>query len=98
MFLKDISFSIQAGETLAIVGHTGSGKTSIISVLNRLYHINKGAIKINGTNIETMDVNFLRSNIAVVLQDVFLFSGSVYDNVTLRNTHLKRKKLSKRQK
>ena len=83
--LKDISFTLKAGETLAIVGHTGSGKTSIISLLNRLYHIKKGAIKIDDTNIEDFRLDDLRANIAVVLQDVFLFSGSVKDNVTLRN-------------
>ncbi|MEO6729937.1 MAG: ABC transporter ATP-binding protein [Ferruginibacter sp.] len=83
--LKDISFKINAGETLAIVGNTGSGKTSIISLLNRLYHIQKGNIKVDETDIESFDLFYLRSKIAVVLQDVFLFSGSVYDNVTLRN-------------
>jgi ATP-binding cassette, subfamily B, multidrug efflux pump len=88
--LKNISFSIKAGETLAIVGHTGSGKTSIISLLNRLYHINRGEIKIDDKNIEAYDILFLRSRIAVVLQDVFLFSGSVYDNVTLRNTAIEK--------
>ena len=83
--LKDISFTLNAGETLAIVGHTGSGKTSIISLLNRLYQVNKGTIKIDDTNIEDFHLDDLRSKIAVVLQDVFLFSGSVKDNVTLRN-------------
>ena len=83
--LKDISFSVKAGETLAIVGHTGSGKTSIISLLNRLYPIQKGAILIDGQNINDYPLDALRSRIAVVLQDVFLFSGSVIDNVTLRN-------------
>ena len=73
---------------MAIVGHTGSGKTSIISLINRLYHINKGAIKIDDKNIENYNLDFLRSKIAVVLQDVFLFGGSVYDNVTLRNTSI----------
>ncbi|MEO6327533.1 MAG: ABC transporter ATP-binding protein [Ginsengibacter sp.] len=91
--LKNISFHIKAGETLAIVGHTGSGKTSIISLLNRLYHIKKGVIRIDGKNIESYDLKFLRSNIAVVLQDVFLFSGSVYDNVTLRNTAIKKEEV-----
>jgi ATP-binding cassette, subfamily B, multidrug efflux pump len=86
--LKNISFTIKPGETLAIVGHTGGGKTSIISLINRLYHINKGTIKIDDKNIEDYDVDFLRSKIAVVLQDVFLFGGSVYDNVTLRNTSI----------
>lgn len=83
--LKNISFAIKPGETLAIVGHTGSGKTSIISLINRLYHINKGVIKIDNKNIDSYDIDFLRSRIAVVLQDVFLFGGSVYDNVILRN-------------
>ena len=87
--LKDISFSLNAGETLAIVGHTGSGKTSIISLLNRLYQINKGAIKIDDINIEDFHLANLRSAIAVVLQDVFLFSGSVTDNVSLRNPAIK---------
>jgi ATP-binding cassette subfamily B protein len=87
--LKDISFTLNAGDTLAIVGHTGSGKTSIISLLNRLYQINKGAIKIDDTNIEDFHLDDLRSKIAVVLQDVFLFSGSVKDNLTLRNPAIK---------
>lgn len=87
--LKNISFDIAAGETLAIVGHTGSGKTSIISLLNRLYHIQQGTIKIDNTDIEEYDLFYLRSKIAVVLQDVFLFSGSVLDNVTLRNPDIK---------
>ena len=91
--LKDISFKILPGETLAIVGHTGSGKTSIISLLNRLYPINKGTIKIDHHNIENYDLDFLRSRIAVVLQDVFLFSGSVLDNVTLRNPSIERKQV-----
>ncbi len=83
--LKDISFILNAGETLAIVGHTGSGKTSIISLLNRLYQVNKGTISIDDTHIEDFHLDELRTKIAVVLQDVFLFSGSVKDNVTLRN-------------
>ncbi len=91
--LKDISFTIQPGETLAIVGHTGSGKTSIISLLNRLYHIQKGRIKIDDDDIAKYNLDFLRSNIAVVLQDVFLFSGSIYDNVTLRNNNIKKEEV-----
>ena len=91
--LKNISFMIEQGKTLAIVGHTGSGKTSIISLLNRLYHIRKGEIAIDDKSIEAYDVSFLRSRIAVVLQDVFLFSGSVYDNVTLRNTGIKKEQV-----
>ena len=88
--LRDINFSIKAGETLAIVGHTGSGKTSVISLINRLYHIQKGSIKIDGKSIEDYDLDFLRTKIGVVLQDVFLFSGSVLDNVTLRNDAIKK--------
>ncbi|MEP7254852.1 MAG: ABC transporter ATP-binding protein [Ferruginibacter sp.] len=88
--LKNISFTIDAGETLAIVGHTGSGKTSIISLLNRLYQINRGQIKIDDINIEDFYLDNLRAKIAVVLQDVFLFSGSVADNVTLRNPAIKK--------
>lgn len=84
--LKNISFQINKGETLAIVGHTGSGKTSIISLINRLYHIKKGVIKVDDINIEEYELVELRSKIAVVLQDVFLFSGSILDNVTLRNS------------
>ncbi|MGV3767171.1 MAG: ABC transporter ATP-binding protein [Chitinophagaceae bacterium] len=83
--LKDVNFKVNPGETLAIVGHTGSGKTSIISLLNRLYHINKGSILIDDVSIEAYKLDALRSRIGVVLQDVFLFSGTVLDNLTLRN-------------
>src|SRR5450432_2109872 len=83
--LKNISFLIEPGETLAIVGHTGSGKTSIISILNRLYAIQKGRILIDDRPVETYKLDSLRSSIGVVLQDVFLFSGSILDNITLRN-------------
>ena len=83
--LKDISFLIEPGETMAIVGHTGSGKTSIISILNRLYPIQKGRILIDSRPVESYKLDILRANIGVVLQDVFLFSGSILDNITLRN-------------
>jgi ATP-binding cassette subfamily B protein len=86
--LKDISFQVEAGETVAIVGHTGSGKTSIISLINRLYHIQKGTIRIDNVNIEEFNVDVLRSSIGVVLQDVFLFSGSILENITLRNPEI----------
>jgi ATP-binding cassette subfamily B protein len=91
--LKDVSFMVNPGETVAIVGHTGSGKTTIISLLNRLYHIREGAIKIDDVNIEDYKLDALRKNIGVVLQDVFLFSGSVIDNITLRNTAISRDKV-----
>jgi ATP-binding cassette, subfamily B, multidrug efflux pump len=91
--LKDISFTAQPGETIAIVGHTGSGKTSIISLLNRLYHIQKGIISIDDVKIEEYKLDILRKNIGVVLQDVFLFSGSVMDNITLRNPAISREQV-----
>jgi ATP-binding cassette subfamily B protein len=91
--LKDINFEVKAGETVALVGHTGSGKTSIISLLNRLYHIQKGEIAIDGVNIEVYNLEVLRKSIGVVLQDVFLFSGSVMDNITLRNPHISREQV-----
>ena len=91
--LKNINFSVKAGETVALVGHTGSGKTSIISLLNRLYHIQKGAIELDGVNIEQYNLELLRKNIGVVLQDVFLFSGSVMDNITLRNPSILREQV-----
>jgi len=91
--LKDVSFLVKPGETIAIVGHTGSGKTSIISLLNRLYHIQKGSIKVDDVDIEEYKLEALRKNIGVVLQDVFLFSGSVMDNITLRNPDIPREKV-----
>jgi ATP-binding cassette, subfamily B, multidrug efflux pump len=83
--LKDISFHIQPGEALAIVGHTGSGKTSIISLINRLYAVNRGRILIDGVAVEDYALPSLRRQVGVVLQDVFLFSGSILENVTLRD-------------
>jgi ATP-binding cassette, subfamily B, multidrug efflux pump len=91
--LKDVSFHINPGETIAIVGHTGSGKSTIISLLNRLYHIQQGSIKIDDVDIEKFDTDILRKNVGVVLQDVFLFSGSVMDNITLRNPEISRDKV-----
>ncbi len=91
--LKNVSFTVRPGETVAIVGHTGSGKTTIISLLNRLYHIQSGEIKIDDTNIEKYDIDALRKSVGVVLQDVFLFSGSIIDNITLRNTDIPKEKV-----
>mgnify|MGYP003497985168 CR=1 FL=1 len=91
--LKDISFAIQPGETLAIVGHTGSGKTSVISLINRLYQIQKGTILIDDVNIDQYKLDALRSKTGVVLQDVFLFSGSIQDNVTMRNEAISREEV-----
>lgn len=86
--LKDVSFEIDPGQTVAIVGHTGSGKTTIISLINRFYNIQKGSIEIDGTAITKLSPDYLRENIGVVLQDVFLFSGSIMDNITLRNPNI----------
>ncbi len=88
MVLKGVSFELRAGETLAIVGATGAGKSSIINILNRFYDIQQGYIKIDGKDIRDYDLYSLRSNIGLVLQDVFLFSGSIKDNITLRNPHI----------
>jgi ATP-binding cassette, subfamily B, multidrug efflux pump len=93
--LKHINFHIRPGQTLAIVGHTGSGKTSIISLINRLYHVKKGEILIDDRNIEDYKLEVLRGEIGVVLQDVFLFSGSIYDNVTLGNSKITREDVQK---
>ncbi len=86
--LHHINFDVKAGETVALVGHTGSGKTSIISLLNRLYQIQEGEIAIDGVDINRWDTDCLRKGIGVVLQDVFLFSGTVMDNITLRNPEI----------
>ncbi|SFN97282.1 ATP-binding cassette, subfamily B [Chitinophaga sp. YR627] len=91
--LKDIDFSANPGDTIAIVGHTGSGKTTIISILNRLYEIQKGRILLDGTDIKDFTLKALRSKIGVVLQDVFLFAGSVYENITLRNPAISREQV-----
>lgn len=91
--LKNISFSAKPGETIALVGHTGSGKTSVISLLNRLYHIQKGEIKVDAVNIEAYELDNLRKHIGVVLQDVFLFSGSILENITLRNPAITRQQV-----
>lgn len=91
--LKNISFEVTAGQTIALVGHTGSGKTSVISLMNRLYHIQKGEILIDGVNIENYEISALRRGIGVVLQDVFLFSGSIMDNITLRNPEITREQV-----
>ena len=90
LVLRDVSFKMNPGETVAIVGHTGSGKTTIISLLNRLYQIQNGLISIDDVNIDDYKLDVLRKNIGVVLQDVFLFSGSVVDNITLRNKAIPR--------
>src|SRR5437773_5748002 len=81
--LRDVSFAIEPGETVAIVGHTGAGKTTIISLLMRFYDVQKGAIKIDGVDIKEMDLAELRRRFGVVLQDPFLFTGTIAGNIRL---------------
>jgi ATP-binding cassette, subfamily B, multidrug efflux pump len=81
--LRDVSFTVEPGENIAIVGHTGAGKTTIISLLMRFYDVQKGAIKIDGVDIRDMEISDLRRRISVVLQDPFLFTGTIGQNIRL---------------
>jgi ATP-binding cassette, subfamily B, multidrug efflux pump len=81
--LRDVSFAIEPGQTVAIVGHTGAGKTTLISLLLRFYDVQKGAVRIDGIDVREMDLGDLRSRFGVVLQDPFLFSGTVGGNIRL---------------
>jgi len=83
--LKDINLEINPGETIALVGATGAGKSSIINLLNRFYEINRGSIEVDGVEINEYDLGTLRKNVGVVLQDVFLFSDTILNNITLGN-------------
>src|SRR5690606_22117098 len=91
--LKNISFKAEPGETVAIVGHTGCGKTSIISLMNRLDEIQGGEILIDGINIKDYKLDALWQTIGVVLQDLFLFSGSVMDNISLFDSKITREQV-----
>jgi ATP-binding cassette subfamily B multidrug efflux pump len=91
--LKDINFSLRRGESVAIVGHTGAGKTSLINVLGRQYEINSGEILIDGISVKNWDLDNLRQQMAVVLQDVFLFSGTIRDNIRLGNENISDEKI-----
>ena len=91
--LKGLTFEIKAGKMLALVGRTGAGKTSIISVLNRFYETQKGTIAIDGIDIDTVQLANLRENIALVQQEVFLFSDSILNNITLFDTDITRIKI-----
>ncbi len=91
--IKGISFKVNAGETVAIVGATGAGKTTIINLLNRFYEINSGEICIDGVSIKKYTLQSLRSHIAVVLQDVFLFADSILNNITLKNSTITEKEV-----
>jgi ATP-binding cassette subfamily B multidrug efflux pump len=91
--LKGLTFEIKAGKMLALVGRTGAGKTSIVSVLNRFYETQKGTIAIDGIDIDTVQLANLRENIALVQQEVFLFSDSILNNITLFDTDITRIKI-----
>ncbi|MCC9066142.1 ABC transporter ATP-binding protein [Flavobacterium piscisymbiosum] len=91
--IKGIDLSVASGQTVAIVGSTGAGKSTIINLLNRFYEINSGTIFIDGHNIENYTLASLRKQIAVVLQDVFLFADTIYNNITLHNPEITREKV-----
>ena len=91
--LKDISFTVNQGEKVALVGATGAGKTSIINLLTRFYGKNRGRILVDGVDIEKLDAGWLRSQIGLIMQDVFLFSGSIEDNLRLGNQELDQERL-----
>ena len=91
--LRDISFKINPGETVAIVGHTGAGKTSLINILTRFYDIQKGNIFVDGIDIKTLDKKELRKYISIVLQDVYLFSGTIKSNISMNNDEIQDEKI-----
>lgn len=93
--LKNISFKIKRGETLALVGATGAGKSSIINLLGRYYQINKGEILLDGINIDEFELTDLRKFMSIVLQDVFLFSDSIYNNITLYSENISKEEVIK---
>lgn len=91
--LKNINFEIQPGQTMALVGSTGSGKSTIINILNRFYDIQQGRILIDAEDIKQYELSALRDRIAIVLQDVFLFEGTVLENITLRDANISKEKV-----
>jgi len=91
--LKDISFHVKPGKTLALVGATGAGKSSTINILNRFYEIAKGSVLVDGNDIREYDVDYLRSKIATVIQDVFLFTDTIGNNISLNNQTITREQI-----
>ncbi len=91
--LKDVSFHVSQGKTLALVGATGAGKSSVINLISRFYEINKGEILIDNTKLQELNIHDLRKHISVVMQDVFLFSGSVMDNIRLHHPEISEEKV-----
>ncbi len=93
--LKDISFSVNTGETVAIVGATGAGKSSIINLLNRFYDVNKGSIRVDGVDLRKISKEDLRNQISIVLQDIFLFSGTIASNISLGDSSITEEQIVK---
>jgi ATP-binding cassette subfamily B protein len=91
--LKNINFHVERGKTLALVGATGAGKSSTINILNRFYEIGKGNVTIDGVDIREYDVSYLRSHIATVIQDVFLFTDTIGNNISLNNPEITREQV-----
>lgn len=91
--LNDVSFTLNPGETLAIVGSTGSGKSTIINILNRFYEIQSGTIRVDDVDTKDYTLDSLRGSVSMVLQDVFLFNGTVFENITLRDQSISREKV-----
>ncbi|MDG1175240.1 MAG: ABC transporter ATP-binding protein [Flavobacteriales bacterium] len=96
--LKDLSFEIKEGQTVAFVGATGAGKSSIINILSRFYEFQKGKITIDGNDLRDLSLENIRENIAVVLQDVFLFSDTIFNNITLNNPEITKEEVIKASK
>jgi ATP-binding cassette subfamily B protein len=91
--LKDVSFKVDTGKTIGIVGSTGSGKSTIINLINRFYDIQEGSLTIDGVDIKKYNLEFLRSRLSLVLQDVFLFYGSVLENIRLMDESISKEKV-----